>query len=125
MQAVEAWRDGEWDLILMDVQMPEMDGPTATQEIRRSEATTARLRTPIFALSANAMPHQIADYLKAGMDGHIAKPIQVRDLFAVLDRVAASHAPPSPSFDGRSVVAGPGDLVTDRAAGAAGPRWRS
>jgi signal transduction histidine kinase len=84
-EAVDAWRTGDFDLILMDVQMPQMEGPAATGEIRRLEAETGRPRTPILALSANAMTHQIAEYLAAGMDGHIAKPIHVEDLFAKIE----------------------------------------
>ena len=59
-EAVEAWTAGDFDLVLMDVQMPQMDGPTAAGEIRRLERKTGRARTPILALTANAMTHQIA-----------------------------------------------------------------
>ncbi|MBO9547501.1 ATP-binding protein, partial [Caulobacter sp.] len=58
-QAVEAWRDGGWDLVLMDVHMPVMDGVAAVHEIRRLEAAEGRARTPIIALTANAMSHQV------------------------------------------------------------------
>jgi signal transduction histidine kinase/CheY-like chemotaxis protein len=83
-QAVEAWQSGAWDAILMDVQMPVMDGPTATVEIRRREAATGRPRTPIIALTANVMAHQISDYAACGMDGHVAKPIEAMKLFEAL-----------------------------------------
>src|SRR5260221_12948807 len=53
--AFEAWEEGDWDVILMDVQMPIMDGLTATGAIRNREADTGRPRTPIIALTANAM----------------------------------------------------------------------
>ena len=82
--ALQAWETGDWDVILMDVQMPLMDGPTATQAIRQREAFTGRARTPIIALTANAMAGQISDYLAAGMDAHISKPIEARRLFEVL-----------------------------------------
>ncbi|HQT54048.1 MAG TPA: ATP-binding protein, partial [Phenylobacterium sp.] len=59
-QALEAWRAHDWDLILMDVQMPVMDGPSATVAIRADEARSGRARTPIIALTANAMAHQTA-----------------------------------------------------------------
>ena len=84
-EAVEAWGQAEWDLILMDIQMPEVDGLTATRAIRQSERETGRRRTPIIALTANAMSHQVADYAAAGMDGHIAKPIEVGRLFAAME----------------------------------------
>ena len=70
----------------MDVQMPRMDGPTATREIRRREAELGRRRTPIIALTANAMSHQIDEYLGAGMDDFVAKPIEVGQLFDALSR---------------------------------------
>jgi PAS domain S-box-containing protein len=85
--ALAAWESGQWDVILMDVQMPRMDGPTATREIRRREAELGRIRTPIVALTANALAHQVNDYLAAGMDDFIAKPIEVSQLFATLQRV--------------------------------------
>jgi len=87
MEAVEAWSLEEWDAILMDVQMPEMDGPTATAVIRGREAAEGRLRTPIIALTANAMAHQVAEYAAAGMDGFVAKPIEVARLFDALQVV--------------------------------------
>jgi len=87
--AVDAWAREPWDLILMDVQMPIMDGPTATRAIRAAEGTTGRARTPIIALTANAMSHQVSEYLDAGMDGHVAKPIQAGALYAALQTVAA------------------------------------
>jgi signal transduction histidine kinase/CheY-like chemotaxis protein len=83
--AVEAWEKGEWDIILMDVQMPIMDGPSATRAIRDRERVLGRARTPIIALTANAMSHQIADYLACGMDGHVTKPIEAMKLFAALE----------------------------------------
>jgi CheY-like chemotaxis protein len=92
VQAVETWRTGEWDVVFMDIQMPRMEGRTAALEIRRLEAETRRWRTPIYALSANAMAHQAADYLTAGMDGNIAKPIDLRELFCVLEAVIEGAA---------------------------------
>jgi len=83
--AVEAWAREPWDLILMDVQMPGMDGPSATAEIRAREAREGRHRTPIVALTANAMGDQVAEYLEAGMDGFIAKPIAASKLFAAIE----------------------------------------
>jgi signal transduction histidine kinase/ActR/RegA family two-component response regulator len=88
-QAVQAWEDGDWDVVLMDVQMPVMDGITATAIIRNREADLNRPRTPIIALTANAMSHQVEQYLTAGMDGHVAKPIQAAELFEALTRAAA------------------------------------
>ncbi|WP_293386552.1 PAS domain-containing hybrid sensor histidine kinase/response regulator [Phenylobacterium sp.] len=83
-EAVEAWSREPWDLILMDVQMPEMDGPTATGVIRARERAEGRPRTPIVALTANAMSHQVAEYLRTGMDAFVAKPIEAARLYAVI-----------------------------------------
>lgn len=82
--AVAAWEERPWDLILMDVQMPEMDGPTATSIIRRRELDSGQARTPILALTANAMDHQLSEYRQAGMDGLVAKPIEIDKLFSAI-----------------------------------------
>jgi len=84
-EAVHRVQSGDYDLVLMDVQMPVMDGLTATREIRRQEAATGR-RIPIVALSANVQPEQIAHCRDAGMDDHLAKPLQVPLLAAALSR---------------------------------------
>jgi two-component system, sensor histidine kinase len=90
--AVDAWEQGEWDLILMDIQMPVMDGIEAAREIRRREARAGRAPTPIIALTANAMTHQIEAYRAAGMNGFVSKPIEIAQLYAriaeALDRTA-------------------------------------
>jgi signal transduction histidine kinase/CheY-like chemotaxis protein len=83
-QAIDAWERQEWDLIFMDVNMPIVDGVAATRQIRAKERQTNRRRTRIIALSANVMSHQIDEYLAAGMDGHLAKPIETAALFAAL-----------------------------------------
>ena len=80
-----------YDLILMDIQMPGMDGLTATNQIRGRELTSGRRRTPIVALTANAMSHQVEQYAAAGMDGHVAKPIEAAALFEVICTVTAER----------------------------------
>ncbi len=89
--AVEAWDVGDYDVILMDIQMPVLDGIGATRAIRAAEVAQRRSRTPIVALSANAMVHQIKEYLAAGMDGHVAKPIELPKLHAALEGALASR----------------------------------
>ena len=97
--ALEAWRREPWDIILMDVQMPVMDGLAATQAIRAEEAALGRGRTPIIALTANAMAHQVAEYRARGMDGHVAKPIEVVRLYEALQAVIDTCADPGDSVD--------------------------
>jgi signal transduction histidine kinase/CheY-like chemotaxis protein len=104
VEALEAWRAHDFDVILMDVQMPRMDGVTATRAIRREE--TQRLqtqgqdtdrggrRTPIIALTANAFPHQFLEYRAAGMDLHVTKPVELDALRAALEEAL--------SYDGES-----------------------
>ena len=89
--AIAAWEAETFDLILMDVQMPLMDGPGATQAIRRREAQTGRARTPIIALTANALAHQVEEYEAAGMDGHVAKPIEIARLFEAISTALAAE----------------------------------
>ena len=83
-QAVEAWGAFTYDLILMDIQMPVMDGIAAAREIRAAEQERGRARTPIIALTANALTHQIEEYMAAGMDGHVAKPIEIAKLYEAI-----------------------------------------
>ena len=82
--AVEKWEQADWDLILMDVRMPVLDGPSAAAAIRSREAATGRARTPILAVTANVMPHQVNEYRAAGMDGLVPKPIVVSALFEAI-----------------------------------------
>jgi signal transduction histidine kinase/CheY-like chemotaxis protein len=82
--AVSAWETADFDLILMDIQMPKMDGPTATREIRAREAAAGRRRIPIIALTANAMTDQVESYAGFGMDGFVAKPIDIAALHAAI-----------------------------------------
>jgi signal transduction histidine kinase/CheY-like chemotaxis protein len=98
-QALAAWEAGEWDAILMDIQMPTMDGPTAARSIRSREKLSGRPRTPIIALTANAMSHQVGEYLAAGMDAHVAKPIEAERLYAALQSaLAPAEDAPSPAI---------------------------
>lgn len=91
-QALEAFRAGRWDVVLMDIQMPVMDGLEATRAIRALERAEGAARTPLVALTANAMPDQIAQYRAAGFDDHLSKPIDAGELLAVLNRALAGYA---------------------------------
>ena len=88
VQAVHVSAHQAYDLILMDVQMPVLDGPSATSQIRDLEAQTGRKPVPIVALTANAMVHQVETYFEVGMNDIVAKPIRVPDLLRVIQAVA-------------------------------------
>jgi len=92
-EALEAFRTGVYDLVLMDMQMPVMDGLTATAEIRAFELQRGRGRTPVLMLTANAMPEHVEAGRKAGADGHLAKPVTMATLFAGIDQVLTAAAP--------------------------------
>jgi len=82
--AVEAFQAEPFDVVLMDAQMPRLNGVEAAREIRRLEAQRGQGRTRIIALTANVMNHQVQEYLAAGMDDFIAKPIQLGELVKAL-----------------------------------------
>ncbi len=89
-EACEAVIGAQFDLVLMDIQMPVMDGITAMKRIRQIDREQGRPRRPIIALTANAMDHQVKGYLEEGFDAHLGKPINAESLFDLLAR----HAPP-------------------------------
>ncbi len=91
-KAVEAVERETFDLILMDLQMPVLDGLSAAREIRGLEAALGLPRTPIVALSANALPEHIAEARAAGMDAHLAKPMRPDDLIALLTHTLEEKA---------------------------------
>jgi signal transduction histidine kinase/ActR/RegA family two-component response regulator len=93
-QALAAWESQTWDIVLMDIQMPVMDGVEATRSIRRREAETGRMRTPILAVTANAMTHQVGEYLAAGMDGVTPKPIDLEGLLGAMGELLAPGEEP-------------------------------
>ena len=88
-EAVEQWQSRPFDLILMDVQMPQMDGLDATRAIRDTEAARGG-RIPIVAMTANAMAGDREMCLDAGMDGYVTKPVKRETLFAEVARVMAT-----------------------------------
>lgn len=84
--AVETLETQTFDIVLMDLHMPEMDGVQATLAIREREQTTGR-RLPIIAFTACAMPEDRQRCLAAGMDGYLVKPLRQQDLHAALEAV--------------------------------------
>ena len=90
--AVQACRGGDYDLILMDMQMPVMDGLTATREIRLHEAAMGLPRTPIVMLTANALGEHVAMAEAAGADRHLAKPFDAAELLELVVSMPRSAA---------------------------------
>ena len=86
-EAVDTFATGAFDLILMDVQMPVMDGLAAARAIRREEPAGARV--PITMLTANALPEHLKASADAGADLHLSKPITATSLFTAIDAVSA------------------------------------
>jgi len=124
--AVERAAQDSFDVILMDVQMPEMGGLEATAAIREQERQTGR-HTPIIALTARAMAGDREQCLAAGMDAYVAKPVRAEELFSTMDALTGtrSDVPPTPpesetpdtgSLDLKALLAafaGRADLVVD------------
>ncbi len=79
-EAVEHFQRGQYDLILMDIHMPVMDGEEAFQEIRNLQDKGGLNHTPIIAVTADAMDHQVRHYLDFGFDGHLPKPVTEKSL---------------------------------------------
>jgi two-component system sensor histidine kinase/response regulator len=91
-QAVEHFERENFDLVLMDMQMPELDGLEATAAIRKLEQRTGT-HVPIIAVTANAMIGDREQCLKAGMDDYLSKPLRADDLFAMIRRLTSQPRP--------------------------------
>ena len=88
-QAVSTWESGRFDLILMDVQMPELDGFQATAQIRQKEFATG-LRIPIIAMTAHALKGDRERCLESGMDDYLTKPINRMELYSMIEKYSPS-----------------------------------
>jgi len=104
LEAFEAFSGAPFDLVLMDIQMPRMGGVEAVRAIRALERDRGAARTPILAVTANVMSHQIAEYLEVGMDGVVAKPLQMDALLGEIERVLAPPAPAAPEMLAESLA---------------------
>ena len=85
-EAVALRAAGAFDLLMIDINMPDLDGVSTLTAIRAQERRDATGRVPALAVTANAMVHQIAEYLESGFDGHISKPINLEMLADALLR---------------------------------------
>ena len=124
-QAVASCAAQVFDCVLMDCQMPVMDGVEATRRIRAHEAETGRPKTPIIALTANAMRGDRERYLAAGMDGFLAKPFDGSALLAVVAQSAGVAAPPAAASASLNMAQASTAAVNPPApgAGADGSAW--
>ena len=86
MEAVEAVAEGQFEAIVMDCQMPRMDGFEATAQIRRRQAERQRTRTPIIGLSGRAMVGDSEAATARGMDAYLTKPVRAKELRVALER---------------------------------------
>ena len=90
IEAVEAWDLGGWDVILMDVHMPRLDGLAAVRQIRSLERAQHRPRTPVIAVTASVMADEVRRYTGAGIDAVAAKPVQFEALVAQIEQIRST-----------------------------------
>jgi CheY-like chemotaxis protein len=94
-EALLAFKNDSFDVVLMDLQMPVMDGLSAIRKIREHEGETAMARTPVLAVTANVLSEHVAQSMAAGADRHIPKPVTAQALLAAIydavDRAAEGH----------------------------------
>ena len=93
-EAVAAWLAEPFDVILMDMQMPVMDGVSAVKEIRQLEKNRGSSRTPIIMVTANALPEHVAASAAAGADSHLSKPVRIDALHRAIETALAGGAAP-------------------------------
>jgi len=107
--AVEAWRERAFDLILMDISMPEMDGVEALAVIRRDEATTGG-HIPVVALTAHAMKGDRERCLEAGFDHYLSKPIRSADIQAVFELILSTIIVPTDTEEVTAIMGNTGEF---------------
>ena len=95
--ALDALEASAFDVVLMDMQMPVLDGLSATAELRRREAAQGRRRTPVIMLTANALEEHVQAGQAAGGDWHLSKPIRAEDLLGAIAGVTGEVDDPQDS----------------------------
>jgi len=98
VEALKAWAPHRYNVVLMDIQMPEMDGIEAPRRIRELEGTGCH--TPIIAVTARTVAGDREECLAAGMDAYVSKPIRAPELMEAIDRLTSHSAPNWSSFTG-------------------------
>lgn len=91
-KAVDICETLTFDLVLMDIQMPGLNGVEAFRHIREHERKAGRKPVPMIAMTANAMKHQVEEYMSAGFDRHLPKPIMIEDLLGSINAALLSHS---------------------------------
>ena len=102
VEAVQAFENNLFDVVLMDIQMPEMDGFEATAAIRAKEKLTGR-HVPIIAMTAHALKGDQERCISAGMDAYVSKPIRTSELYSTLERMLANKDS-APANDSANVL---------------------
>jgi PAS domain S-box-containing protein len=111
LEALAARKRANYDLVLMDIQMPVMDGYTATREIRAWEKAQSAPHVPIVALTAHALSGAFAESLEAGCDGHLTKPVGRNDLMAAIAKFVQRPAAPREALPPSILALRPAYLV--------------
>lgn len=118
-RALELFRSERYDIVLMDLQMPDLDGAEVARAMRRHEKDAGLPRVPLLVLTADASPDAVAACLAAGFDAHVRKPFERAELLAAVAAAArspaASHAPDSVRADAEFADMIPGFLADRRA----------
>ncbi len=93
LEALDALEQQRYDLVLMDMQMPELDGLSATAMLRERELAGGLVRTPVIMLTANALDEHVRASFQAGADRHLSKPLRAAELLDAIDRLVSEPAP--------------------------------
>ena len=112
-QAIDHFKSQHFDLVLMDVQMPEVDGLEATYEIRKYQSEQGNHRVPIVAVTAHARPADRKQCLSAGMDEYLAKPIRAADLYQLIESITGHRSTISQPSNGSSASSATSERIVD------------